>query len=151
MISMAYNRTGDKEVAKEIVQDVFLSLWKRREEVRIRGSIKNYLLRAVKLEIIDYYRKKSRKEKHQHYLTENACQSSRSTEQTILFNELNLRISAMVDKLPAQCREVYLLSREKGLNNKEIALSMAVTEKTVESHLTKALKFLRSSITICTD
>ena len=146
MISMAHNRTGDREAAKEIVQDVFLSLWERREGLRVHGSIKHYLFRAVKLEIIDHYRKKNSREKHQHYLVENAGRWSRSTEERVLFNELSGSISALVEKLPSQCREVYRLSREKGLNNKEIALSLTVTEKTVESHLTKALKFLRSRI-----
>ncbi|WP_236252863.1 RNA polymerase sigma-70 factor [Echinicola sp. 20G] len=146
MLSLAYNHTYDIELAKEIVQDIFLSIWERRKNLSIKGPIKNYLLRAVKLEVIDHYRQKARDEKHLTCAFEEYCTAPESTEETVLYNELSNQISYLVDRLPCQCREVYILSRKKGLKNKEIAKTLLISEKTVESHLTKALKFIRHKI-----
>ncbi|MDR7130928.1 RNA polymerase sigma-70 factor (ECF subfamily) [Algoriphagus sp. 4150] len=146
MLSLAYTLVNERETAQEIVQEVFKSIWERKDKLKFTGSVSHYLIRAVKLESIDYYRKKARVEKHMHCALENYCNSNRDTEEQIAFNELTSRLDYLVDRLPCQCREVYKLSREKGLSAKAIASTLLISEKTVESHLTKALKFIKKEI-----
>mgnify|MGYP001794912981 FL=1 len=66
-----------------------------------------------------------------------------STLDEISYNELNKRVTLLVEQLPPKCKEVYQLSRGRGLNNKEIALQLAISHNTVKTHLAKALGHLR--------
>lgn len=134
------------EEAESIVQSVFISFWEKRKTIKIVGSIENYLVGAVKLAVMDYKRKYAvRKERLEEHLM-NYCGSSHCTENELAFEELNAEVNKLTDSLSCQCKKVYELSRKKGLNNKEIASTLLISEKTVEAHLTKALKHLRAHL-----
>ncbi len=136
----------DSSPAEEIVQEVFLSLWERLDEFVIQGEIKRYLYRSVKNRLYDYYREKSRKEGLLSALRLRICDETCFTEEAVYFNDLNQNLGQAIESLPCRCREVYRLSREQGFNNREIAAHLSISEKTVEQHLTKALRFLRKKI-----
>lgn len=143
---IAFNQVRDEDTAKSIVQNVFSTLWERRASLAIEGPLENYLVRAVKLSVMDHLRAQSiRRDRLEHFLAD-YCGSSHCTEDELNFNELNAKVNHLTDQLPCQCRRVYQLSREKGLNNKEIASALLISEKTVEAHLTKALKFLKANL-----
>lgn len=146
-----YNRYWDKllyvasiklkniTIAEEIVQDVFLDLWKRREHVAITGSLEAYLSVAVKYRIINTHAKIKRE---QDYLN-NQLIVPRSTEPWLDEKELQKNYQKLVSQLPEKCRITYQLSREEGLSLKEIAGKMSVSQKAVEANLTRSLKLLR--------
>ncbi len=136
----------DSPVAEEIVQDIFLSLWERRDSFIVRADIKSYLYRAVKYKVFDHYREKAKNDLLLNELRLHLCDEHCLTENEVMFNDLNKSLLQIVESLPCRCREVYRLSRESGLNNKEIALALSISEKTVEQHLTKALRFIREKI-----
>ena len=142
------HQIDNKEVVEEIVQDVFRSLWERRDTLEINESPKKYLTGAAKLKVIDYFRQKARAKKHLACVLEEHCHSDNCIEQAIAYNELRARITELVDQLPCQCREVYRLSRERGLSNKEIALALLISEKTVEYHMKKAFTFMKNHLMI---
>lgn len=135
-----------KEVAEEIVQDIFRSLWERRDSLVLKEPLEHYLFRAAKLKVIDYYRQKQRNEKHIHCALEDYCFSHNCTEEAVAFNELQQQIAELVDMLPCHCRQVYQLSREEGLSHKEIATVLNISVKTVEYHLKKAITFLKGHL-----
>lgn len=140
-----YYHTRDPGASEEMIQDIFYALWVRRETLDLRAPVDHYLIRAAKNKIADYYRLKSLYHKH----TENAqrqLQWDNTTDNAVHFRELSDSITELVDGLPHQRRQVYKLSREQGLSNKEIAASMLISEKTVEFHLTKTLAFLRRKL-----
>ena len=144
---ICYSRIRNREEAEEIVQDIFKSVWERREAINNRdGSIERYLTRAVKLKTIDYFRKQTREIRHLSDNPEDICGGEHCTENQFNFMELKRRVTYLVDQLPNMCREVYRLSREKGLSNREIASTLLISEKTVESHMTKALSHLRKNL-----
>ncbi|MBW3469571.1 RNA polymerase sigma-70 factor [Arthrospiribacter ruber] len=137
-----------REIAEEIVQDIFRSLWERRNKIDLREPLEHYLIRSAKLKVIDYFRQKQRDQKHLACAMQEYCLSENCTEDTLAFNELHQQISELVDMLPCHCREVYKLSREEGLSNKEIAERLDISLKTVEYHMGKALRFLKDSLQI---
>ena len=146
LCKIAFRQTKDFSAAESIVQSVFMSLWERRSSLKITGSVENYLVGAVKLAVMDKKRKQVvRQERLEHHLAD-YCDSYCYTENALAYQELSATVDQLTDRLPCQCKSIYELSRVKGFNNKEIASKLLISEKTVEAHLTKALKFLRASL-----
>lgn len=144
---ISYNQVQDEVLAQDIVHNVFKSLWERRQTFVLKGSIENYLVRAVKLSIMDHIRTKMSHKKHLETLLPNIDNTDNSTENLVLLNDLTTQINLLIDRLPKRCKEVFKLSRIKGFKNKEIASSLLISEKTVEAHLSKSLKFIRIHLT----
>ena len=144
LFSVAANKAGDVEEGREIVQNVFISLWNRRQELEIKKSLGNYLAVSVKYRIINLLDKQNN---HQKYLTHlQLTEIDDSTQQWLEFTELKERLAGLVAELPEKCRLVFVLSREQGHSQKEIAEKLGISEKTVEGHLTKAIKSLRTGL-----
>jgi RNA polymerase sigma-70 factor (ECF subfamily) len=133
----------DQELAQELVQDIFLDLWQRRETLEIKGRLSLYLAAAMKYKVIDARLKKKRIRAYTETLAGHLPPGDTSTEGQISFDELKDRLSALVSDLPEKCRLVYKLSKEAGYSQKEIARHLSISEKTVESHLARAIKTLR--------
>ncbi|MCG8319901.1 MAG: RNA polymerase sigma-70 factor [Cytophagales bacterium] len=143
---IAFNQVKDETVVQNIVHNVFCSLWESRHNLHLEGPVEHYLVRAVKLAAFDYIRTKLNREKNLESALSGYNGSKHCTEEQVRFNELSEKINTLVDRLPRQCRQVYRLSREKGMSNREIASILSLAEKTVEAHLSKALKFLRVNL-----
>ncbi len=146
LFGICLHHTQDEAVAEEMVQDIFSSLWERREHFEISGPIENYLVRAAKMEIMDYFRTTTRREKLSSAALSDFSESDNSTEQDIYASALEGHINSLVDSLPEQCRRVFTQSRVNGLNNNEIASSLHISVKTVEYHMTRALSYLRRNL-----
>ncbi len=144
--AVCYNNIRETEASKEMVQDIFKSLWERKDELEINTSIERYLVRSAKLKVFEYIRNKTTREKHIECALEDYCESSNCTENEILFNNLTEKINTLIDRLPCQCKNVYTLSRKQGMTNKEIASALLISERAVEQHITKALKTLRENL-----
>ena len=136
----------DLSVAEEMVQDVFLDIWNRRLELNITGELEAYLAVSMKYKVINAQAKLKRATEYQQYSLIRKTQQDNSTEEWLSFNELKGRLSLLVSKLPEKCRITYLLSREQGLSQKEIAIKMHVTEKAVEANMSRAVKSLRIAL-----
>lgn len=146
LFSIAYGILKQQEKSEGIVHNVFLALWERREKITITESLEGYLVKATKLAVMEYMRNKAIRNKHHEIIAAKPNVSENSIELEIGASELKERIDLLVNSLPPKSQQVYRLSREEGKNNKEISSLMAIAEKTVESHLTKALSFLRSNL-----
>lgn len=145
LLAVAVNRLGIEQEAEECVQDVFLSLWKRREGLVLKHELSTYLWVAVKYQVIN--RLDKRYAKRNLKTTELKDEFSiPSPEAHLLEKELLKKISATVDSLPEKCKMIYRMSREEGKSNKEIAAELKLSEKTVEGHVTRALKDIRTNL-----
>lgn len=143
--AICYNNIREVEPAKEMVQDIFKSLWERREHLELE-NVNNYLVRSAKLKTFEYIRNKVSQQKHICQKAQECSYSSNCTEEKVLFNNLKEKVNLLVDTLPCQCRKVFKMSREQGLSNKEIASALLITERAVEYHITKALSVLRLNL-----
>jgi len=146
VFGIIFHYTRDEEIAEEICQDLFASLWERREKIVIKTSIKQYLNRAAKLEAFEYLRTSNSHREHINCALQNLCSSRNCTEEQVFFNELKGSLNLLVDELPCRCREIYRLSQEQGMSNGEIAQLLLISEKTVEYHLYKAMNFLKINL-----
>lgn len=144
--AVCYNNIKDAEPAKELVQDIFKSLWERREELQLENA-GSYLIRAAKLKTFEYIRNKISRQQHIDIKLRYTADTTNCTEEHVLYNELKDKIYSVVETLPSQCRRVYKMSREKGMSNKEIACSLFISERAVEYHITKALSVLKLNLT----
>ena len=142
----AYKRLKNKDAAEEIVQELFTALWHKRYALSITQTLGGYLYASVGYRVIDYYRKEVTRLKYKESLQLVYSEADHSTEDAIMLNDLKLSINSIVNQLPDKCRSVYELSRVDHKTNKEIAQHLGISEKTVENHLTKALKRLRLSL-----
>lgn len=142
LLAIGYNHARNKELAEEIVQDVLLSLWNRRHDMEINRPAP-WLATAVKFSVFKYLARENRRRDllQQHSPEENTTTSF--DEDIIQAKFLKEYVDGFVAGLPEQCRLVFVYSRDHQLSNKEIAETLHLSPKTVESHLTRALKTLR--------
>ena len=146
MFAVAYNQLKDPNISEGLVHNVFLRLWEKRKQCGTIEAMDRYLIGAIKRAVMEYIRNKSTRLMHLGLITAGPKEPENYIDLEYSVNELRERVNQLVTLLPDQCQTVYKLSREQGKNNKEISSILNITEKTVETHLTKALKYLRSNL-----
>lgn len=142
LYSDAYKRLKSKELAEEIVQEIFTNFWLKRQSLQTT-TVSGYMHSAIVNRVIDQYRKELVRAKYREAFKVVHSEADNSTEDAIMLKDLVYSIEAEVSQLPDKCRSVYELSRNEHKTNKEIALHLGISEKTVENHLTNALRKLR--------
>lgn len=143
LYSTAYKRIRNKEASEEIVQDLFTALWLKRSTLEIKGSLAAYLFTAIRHRVINHIQKELVRNTHKETISIVSHNYNTSTEDTILLNDLNRSLEKKINHLPEKCRSVFELSRKEHKSNREIADFLGISEKTVENHLTKAIRRLR--------
>jgi len=143
MLLIAWNHSNDKTVSKDIVHEVFISLWERRNVVEVL-NLAAFLATSIKFSIYKHYQRENRRAElaRQNYeFNELTCDEEKLDA---LF--LQEYINGIVEEMPERCRLVFRYSREMGLKNNEIASRINITEKGVEANLTRALKIIRAEL-----
>ncbi|MCD0487798.1 RNA polymerase sigma-70 factor [Pedobacter sp. MC2016-14] len=136
-----------QEEAEDVVQDVFLSFWNRRKEVKISTSLKAYLMTSVKYKSIHYIEKNITRRDYLELLTDVLTASSPAVAETNIYvKELQALIDKTLKNMPAKMHKVYTLSRDEHLTHKEIADQLGISTETVKKHIQHALQQLREAI-----
>ncbi len=143
---VARNRLSNDSDAEEIVQDIFCNLWRKRSLFVLEKSFKAYFSVAVKYEVINRLAQKKRENSFIEKLSKENTEEDLSTLQTLSFNDLEERLYDSIILLPERCQLVFKLRFEKEFSQKEIAHELGISEKTVEAHLSKARKHIRTSL-----
>jgi RNA polymerase sigma-70 factor (ECF subfamily) len=139
-----YNLTKNHDLSEDIVQNVFVYLWKNRLSLKDDFSIKNYLYRSVYNEFIDQYRKRKSVLAIEKKYVEALNHIVEEEDETSLEKLITL-VKKEIENLPPKCKQTFLLSKREGLTNIEIAEHLNVSIKSVEAHITKAFSILRKA------
>jgi RNA polymerase sigma-70 factor (ECF subfamily) len=142
LTGFALKFTGDLDSAKEIVHDVFVKLWEKREEIDLEKAVKSYLYTSVNNRCLNFIRDNKKFDRNEFALEKNTEQAF-STDESIETIEMRSIIEKSLESLPPKCREVFLMSRNENLKYQEIADKLKISIKTVEAHISKAMKVLR--------
>ena len=139
---------GDRSESKEVVQDAFVKLWEIRDRIDTSSNLRNFLFTLVKNNCLNILKRRQillkNHEKIKWMEMHHQYESlSRISDNYMELNELKEKIDIAVRQLPEHCRIVFEMSRFDELKNREIAGKLGISQKTVEAHLTKALKILR--------
>jgi RNA polymerase sigma-70 factor (ECF subfamily) len=135
----------DSAVAEELVQDAMLELWRRREQLDTEGSPQAYLFRATRNRALNHLRHLAVQRRSAADLRgEEARDASAPTE--LIARELEDAVREAIAGLPPRCREVFEMSRGRGLKYSEIAEALGVTVKAVEANMGRALRILRTQL-----
>lgn len=150
--AFARKYTTDSTEAEDIVQNVFLKLWERRELLE-NISLTSFLFMSIKNSCLNYLKHRQIADAVEQRISGNDIVEQLYTidfvsdpSSLLQEKELTDSINRLMDELPPKCKEAFVLSRLNGLKNREIAAKMDITEKVVEKHITRALKRFREGL-----
>ncbi len=146
LVKFAYSYISDWEEARNIAQEVLLTLWRKREDLDDNSNINGYLLTLTRNHCLNYLKSFHHKVRRSAELELNQQALQQLDENWLSFKELEEAIQAAIDSLPAQCRQVFVMSRFEHLSHKAIADQLGISHKTVENHIGKALSILRHKL-----
>jgi len=140
----------DDIIAEDLAQDILLKIWQKREAMEKIENLNAYLYRASRNAVYQHLRHillvNEYGEKQQEHLSRQQDEGGENIEGYIFAEELLLLIQHTVEKMPAQRKKIYEMSRKEGKNNDEIAQLLAINKRTVENHLTQALADIRKML-----
>lgn len=132
-----------REESEEIVQNVFLNLWKHKKEIRSEEAFKSYLYKIALNNIRNYFIKKQVQEKHKQLIVREYLIESYSNTDEPDYESVIKRVDLLIDQLPEKRREIFLLSRKEGLDISEIAKYLGISESTVKNQISSAIAFIK--------
>ena len=148
LLHISNSYLNNQQDSEDIVQNVLLKFWDKKKSIDIHGNLNTYLYRMTKNACIDYLRKKKKYttepfnlESREHKINLNSLLCDASSK--ILADELENEIQYAISLLPEKCKKVFIKSRLEGLKHREISEEMNISIKTIETHMSRALKHMR--------
>ena len=146
LCAFAYRYVSRRDIAEEIVQEVFLFVWTHRATWNVRDSVKNYLFTAVRNAAMSWVRHELVVHRHDATTVAFTTPMPSPVDRELAAAELATAVRRAVERLPERCRLIFTLHREQGLTYAEIAAVLDLSPKTVETQMGRALKALRKSL-----
>lgn len=145
LVNTAYRQLNSRQKGEDIVQNIFVDLYRRRTCIEVNVSLKAYLHQALKFRVLNEHRAEIARTKYQKSLfLNNRCKIDFSD--ALETKELETKIHTSLSRLPEKCKQVFLLSRKEDLSNNDIATDLNIAVSTVEKHISKALRTLRRDL-----
>ena len=146
LVKYAKTLIKDHDTAEEIVQDLFFRIWQNKEKIKIESSLNGYLFRSVHNSCLHHIEHMKVIERHEQEMTFSQNDESESPAEILQYKELQSKIARTIEKLPERCGQIFCMNRFEGLKYAEIAEKLAVSIKTVEANMGKALKEFRKAL-----
>jgi RNA polymerase sigma-70 factor (ECF subfamily) len=142
----AYGYLKSKEDAEGVVQEVFLRIWRNRKQLKPELSFKAYLFKIAYHHILELFEQMNRRRAYCHELIEEALPFNEDATDRLNYQLLLEKVELLIQKLPARQKEILLKRKKEGIPVKDIAVELGISPKTVENHLTEALKNLKRGL-----
>jgi len=136
----------DSEEAQDIVQEVFVSLWERRQKLGTINSLSAYLFAASRYKGLSYVKAHLHKNRYMDSIAAFFSCGDNSLDEQQSVAELATFIDRQIEKLPSKMREIFILSRKENLSYKEISTRLQISDKTVKKQISNALKLFRLKV-----
>lgn len=143
LVLFAGHLIKDVAVCEDIVQSIFIKLWYDRSELSITTSLKAYLLKSTRNACLDHIRHSAVKQEYGQFISFHSSMSDDSTEQYMLYSELQAQYQRALGRLTQMQRECFVLSRMEGLKYVEISERLGIAVRTVELRVSEALRLLK--------
>ena len=137
---------GSYDDVEEIVQELFYKLWRDRDEISIKYSIKSYLYRSAHNMALGYCEHADVRQRYIQNYSESNQDYSFSVDSELECSELKKILDNVLRKLPERCKKIFLMNRFQGKKYKDIAIELSLSIKTVESDISKALKIIKEEV-----
>lgn len=138
--------SGNQYMAEEVVQSTFIRIWEVREKVDSDASFISFLCTIAKNLLMNMYQRQTVEYVYNEYLLKSGVDRDSQTEDAIDLRFLNDYIDSLAEELPAQRKKIFILSKRQNYTNKEIAEMMGISESTVATQLSLAVKFMREQL-----
>ena len=135
-----------EQVAQEILQDIFIILWEKRDTIDIQTSFRSYLFRIGENKVIDFYRKARRDQSLYAYIKAAATEHYTHIEEALLNRENAELLQKAVNSLPAQRKQVFELCKLQGKSYQEVSAALGISPSTINDHIVKATRAIRQYI-----
>jgi len=142
----AFHRLQDREETKDLLQQLFATLWENRKHLNINGYLSGYLFTAVRNRVLKFVARQNVNSRYIASVQSTVNNTSYQSDQLVREKELSAIIEKEISALPTKMREIFELSRKQHLSNAEIAEILDISEKTVRNQLNNALSILRSKL-----
>jgi RNA polymerase sigma-70 factor (ECF subfamily) len=142
LLHLAFRKTRDKIVAEDLVQNIFISVWEKRESLKVQNGWA-YLYGALKYAIINHIRAQVMQNKFISASENNYMPDQQSSSSLAEFHELTSLIEEGINTLPEKTQKIFRLSRFEHQSIKMISIDLKISEKTVEYHITRSLKWIK--------
>lgn len=146
LLSFSLSVVKSREEAENIVQEVFLALWMNRGKIGNDASVKYYIFTIAYNTSISVLRRKAKDEKFFEQLKDLQELNAEPDDMQTEYSDLQGRLSEILDALPARQREIFILHKVNGLKYQEIATKLNISVNTIENHMSRALKTIRSKL-----
>lgn len=146
LVEYAAKRLTSLDEARDLIQDLFVYVWERRNEVEINQSVKAYLFLGLNRRIINHYRKDTYRSRYADQLKTMEEHFFFGPDAYVEAKEMQRIVSDTLDDMPRKVKEIYLLSREEHLSNTQIAERLGISEQTVKNQLSTAVTMLRKRL-----
>ncbi|UGU17463.1 RNA polymerase sigma-70 factor [Sinomicrobium kalidii] len=145
LFAYAYKIYEDEALCEDMVQEIFIRLWERSGELSV-SNLEGYLFRAVKYKLANSIRDLKFTVQHTDVLS--GLPAMPAVNGQMEYQELEKEVFVLVDQLPHRCKQVFRLSRVDSLTNTEIAEKLDISVRTVETHISNALKYLKVNLNV---
>lgn len=143
LCNFALKYTKNIDAAEEVVQDVFYKIWEKRSIINVKISVKSYLYISVRNKCLQQISHNKIIKIYEKYIDKQELYETKNPYENLVYNETIEIFNDALNTLSPKCKEIFKLSRFKGLKYKEIANKLDISVKTVEANISKALKTLR--------
>ncbi|CAL1520034.1 RNA polymerase sigma-70 factor [Chitinophaga sp. MM2321] len=140
-----YSKLDAAEISKDVLQDLFVSLWEKRHSLVLQTSLKSYLYQAARHKVIDIYRKNATYRKYLQQLIEHFDEQPHSVADAVDHKARTQELFEAINHLPGRMKEIFMLSRFENLSIEQISTQLGLSQQTVKNQITKALKILRNN------